>query len=851
VQGAGATSPLLDTTITVEGVITANAADAFYIQTEAGFEDGDPDTSEGLAIATWAEFGVGTVVHVTGTVEEFGDAGAGTVTRLGPGSLVVPVRMAAGVPDEFPLTAVELSPSGSPSQLERFEGMRVSAALRSVSSIGLDGSFFAVLAGGMARPFREAGIDAGSPLSCAISPCQFDVFDGNPERLRVDADGLGGTMAPLLLPANSPVTDVDGNVTVVGVLHFDSGAYTLLPEMSLSAGDLTVSPAPAAGAAEFSVASLNLGELGAEGEVELQHGKASVLVRTVLNAPDVIAVQRADAAGLEALAARIDADASAGGEQEPGYVAHVGGFLVRASRVTVESASVVGADELFETAPLFDRAPAMLLAVVNGGTDHSPQPLTVLNSELRPLTDVERADEAGAAARAHRRAQAEWLAQFVDSRQDTTASEKLVWLGNFNAHEFNDGYLDVMGTVSGHPAPGDQVVLDSPDLVSRDLENLAGLLPEDVRYSSVGRGNAQLLDHTLVSANLTAQVRGFVLARVNADFSEVWRYFGDDPRRLSDRDPSVAYFAFASDVTPPQFDAAPQDVQAEATGPQGAAVGYAVPTATDDVDGPVAVTCAPASGSPFALGTTSVRCASADAAGNQAEVFFAVTVHDTTAPVFPSTPADLEIAANGPNGAVVTFGLPVATDAVDANVTVTCEPASGSLFPIGNTAVACTAVDDTGNVAVTGFTVTVTAQTSMPGRMSGNGELLGQTRVKFAFDVKETRTQVDRGWLVVHIENRNGRNDRYLAGVVTGAVFTNSPAYNAGAGPANGVDTVVFSGVGWWNGRGGHTFEITASDRGEPGRGLDTFTVVVKRNGRVVDSATGTLHKGNIQSRRR
>ena len=74
------------------------------------------------------------------------------------------------------------------------------------------------------------------------------------------------------------------------------------------------------------------------------------------------------------------------------------------------------------------------------------------------------------------------------------------------------------------------------------------------RYSSVERGNAQSLDHTLVSANLAAQVTDFAFARVNADFQELLQFFEDTPERLSDRDPSVAYFRFAADVTAPAFD---------------------------------------------------------------------------------------------------------------------------------------------------------------------------------------------------------------------------------------------------------------------------------------------------------
>jgi hypothetical protein len=846
VQGPGATTPLdVGQTVTVRGVITANRADSlFFIQTESGLEDADANTSEGLFVAHETMLGVTSVVLVTGTVEEFDDFGAGTVTRLTNVTDVVFEGIASSLPDAVVLSPADLLPNGS---LEHLEGMRVSVpSLTAVSGIDLDGAFFAVL-GNTLRPFREPGIDVSSPLLCAAGPCQ-PTFDGNPERLRVHSDALASTAAPLFWPAGLVRTNV------AGVLHFEAGAYTLLPESSLpwDPSDPSDNPAErpvrATGESEFSIASLNLGEFS---DVDMQQTKASLMVRGVLNAPDIVVVHQADPGALDALAALIDEDALADNQTAPGYVAYLDGFLVKSSRVAVDSdaSEVLGADEPFEDGLLFERAPAVLFAVVSGGENDEPQPLAVLNSQLRSIAGVEGTDDF---ARRHRRAQAEWLWRFARDHQQDNSTDKLVLVGNFNAHAFNDGYVDVVGTILGTPALPDQVVLDSQGLFPLNLVNLTGGLAAAERYNSVARGNAQALDHTLVASNLAGQVRDFALARVNADFAELWRFVDTDARGLSDRDPSVAFFAFPSDVTAPVFDFTPQPQTAEAAGPSGATVDFVPPlTATDDVDGEVTVNCAPSSGTVFALGTTNVRCWAADAAGNEAEVFFDVVVEDNTAPSFPSTPADIEVPASNGNGAVVTFSAPAATDTVDQNVTVTCEPPSGSWFEVGTTAVACTAVDDAGNYAVTGFSVTVTTADSLPGHVTGNGELLGTSRVNFVFNVKETRTHVDRGWVVVHVENRKGKNDRYLVGVVTDAVFTNAAEYNPGTGPTNGVDTVVFSGVGCWSGKSGHTFEITASDRGEPGRGLDTFTVVIKKNGQVVESATGTLHRGNIQSRRR
>jgi hypothetical protein len=80
------------------------------------------------------------------------------------------------------------------------------------------------------------------------------------------------------------------------------------------------------------------------------------------------------------------------------------------------------------------------------------------------------------------------------------------------------------------------------------------------------------------------------------------------------------------DTTAPAISGVPADILATATSSAGAVVTYADPTATDLVDGPVTVTCSPASGSTFPLGTTTVICTATDSRGNTAVRTFEVRV---------------------------------------------------------------------------------------------------------------------------------------------------------------------------------------------------------------------------------
>ncbi|MET0165776.1 MAG: PxKF domain-containing protein, partial [Vicinamibacterales bacterium] len=159
------------------------------------------------------------------------------------------------------------------------------------------------------------------------------------------------------------------------------------------------------------------------------------------------------------------------------------------------------------------------------------------------------------------------------------------------------------------------------------------------------------------------------------------------------------------DTTPPSI-ASHASMTAEATGPNGTAVAYTAPNATDLVDGVFPANCLPSSGSIFALGATTVSCSATDKAGNSASSSFQVSVVDTTPPSITKHD-DVAVVATGNSVAVVTYLLPTASDLVDGSVAVDCKPASGSTFPVGSTSVSCSAKDAHGNASQSAFNVVV------------------------------------------------------------------------------------------------------------------------------------------------
>lgn len=148
-----------------------------------------------------------------------------------------------------------------------------------------------------------------------------------------------------------------------------------------------------------------------------------------------------------------------------------------------------------------------------------------------------------------------------------------------------------------------------------------------------------------------------------------------------------------------------------ATSKLGALVNFTNPTANDAVSGARPVTCAPASGSTFAIGATTVTCSAADVAANKATTSFVVTVADITPPVLTGVPASFNVTATSATGAIATYTLPTATDAISGLTVagVTCSKASGSVFALGATTVSCNATDTAGNTTTGSFVITVAA----------------------------------------------------------------------------------------------------------------------------------------------
>ena len=561
IQGAAHTSPFRGRTVATTGIVTAVDTDGFYLQDPVG--DGDARTSDGLFVFTGRKpaAAVGDRLCVRGPVAEYQPGGVATnnltitqitrprMTRLSRRNRL-PAPVALGVGGRVPPDRI-IDNDGfavfDPGEdgidfYEALEGMRVT--VRDAVAVSPTSRFGEIFV--RARGTSPSGLSKRGTLT--IRPDDF-----NPERIQIDDDfGLSPMATPLV-----KVGDSLGDVT--GVVNYGFGNYEvrfteafthtrglLEPEAThLSSGDgyLTI--------ASFNV--LNLDPNDADGDTDVAGGRfdavASVIAKN-LRYPDIVALQevqdndgsartgvKAADATLRLLVGRIAAlgpvryrfidhpfigDDTNGGQ--PGGNIRVA-FLYNPGRVELVPGSLAtvtdAADQRTNPRNSFFNGRLPLIA---GFRFRAPghAPVTVVNNhfnskrgssplvgQIQPSTELQESPRVNSGVD-HRRRQARAVHDFVANRLAARGDAHIVVLGDFNEFAF----------------------VSPLKILERSLYNLTRKLPPNERYTYIFEGNAQSLDHTLVSPSLSALAEVDIV-HVNAEFAET-------AARASDHDPILA-----------------------------------------------------------------------------------------------------------------------------------------------------------------------------------------------------------------------------------------------------------------------------------------------------------------------
>ncbi|MEA3002148.1 MAG: uncharacterized protein QOH81_936 [Sphingomonadales bacterium] len=538
IQGAAHKSPYEGQPVATTGIVTAVALNGFYLQDPHG--DGNAATSDAIFVFTGTAptVAIGDGVGVSGIVNEFlpsNDASNLTTTEINAPIVTIqshgnalPAAVLIGADGVLPPSqaieddgfAVFDPQSDGLDFYESLEGMLVTVeAPVAVGNTSSFGETWVVASGGAGA----SGMNGRDGIT--LSPGDY-----NPERIQIQSSSL--------FPGYTPDHSQGDRLSdVTGILSYSHNSYevlvsqpvtttldvTLGQETTSLAGDrnhLTI--------ASYNVENLDLGD-GA--------GKYDILASNIiynLAAPGIIGLQEvqdadgpgagADLSGVKTAQALIDAIKAIGGpnyvyiEVAPSTPNSSGGepngnirpgFLYNADRLTYVDGSAHIIDD-----PAFagSRKPLVGDFLFNG------QKIELINVHFTSRLgsdSLEGAQQPPAdAGDGSRTAQGQAVAAYVNNALATDPSLKLGVVGDFNGFYFEGGVGAIEGTG-----------------VMTDLHRL--LAPEE-RYSYFFDGNAQAIDHIIVSPGLLTGA-AFDAVHLNAEF-------GNNPNRPTDHDPIVARF---------------------------------------------------------------------------------------------------------------------------------------------------------------------------------------------------------------------------------------------------------------------------------------------------------------------
>ena len=457
IQGPGAESPYVGRRVVTTGVVTYRRTNGFYLQ----MPDSDPNASSGILVFTQsmppAVAQPGAALEVEADVVEFRPAADPRSAPLT--ELINPILTLRAQNQTLP-TPVQLT---ADQDFERYEGMLVRSRLNIVAPTNGTTAWGTIDA---PRPFRRTDEAAWPNLIRII------------------------TSAPLAAGLTLEA--------VTGPLDFGSRTYTIYAEPL--AGSFSGQPLGAAAPArtdyEFTVGTLNVQRLFDEAALPARLVLLRNYVERQLGLPDVLVIQEVENLSvLERAADAIGSDylAFTAPSNDPSGI--TSGFLVRASRVAVDSVEQLGKDDQFEPGQLtHDRPPVLLRARVGN------QPFALLGVHMRSRINLE-----------DPRVLAKRQAQFRSIRNELA---KL---------------------------PSDILVLAAGDWNSFAEEvsfpaftNLTTRLTAAENYSYVFEGKTQTLDHIVVNSTSLPLLSRIYFGRGNAD--------SPSTARLSDHDGVVAYF---------------------------------------------------------------------------------------------------------------------------------------------------------------------------------------------------------------------------------------------------------------------------------------------------------------------
>lgn len=530
IQGREQTSPLLGKSVITQGnIVTGVGPAGFTMQSPDARADADPLTSNGIYVFTSSApaVAIGDVVNVDAMVDNYYN-----LTELKNATVKV-TSSGATLPKAVVLD--DKTPSSDPDHLscgqtnfQCFVGMRVVIRHGTINTgnARFTGNPFAevsITTNGK-RSLRLPGVLYGFPVPDGV---KLGHWSGNPEVFKMNTADFGA------VPANTPFNG-GSRFDATGVISYDFGAYTFIPtQFKLTKAVTLPQPVSRTPLVALRVGAFNMKRFcdsifntfytcsggssePTPAEVAQKTKRLSAYVGGVLRLPDVLSVEEVEnLAVLQGLARQlgddyhVNYDAYLMPGHDPGGI-NVG-FLVKRDRVTVLSVKQLGADETWDdqgtTDFLNDRPPLLLTAQAGSMSFH------VIAVHPKARQNVEKTGAKADRDREKRFLQAKSLATQVQKLQISSPLEPLLVVGDFNAYQFTDGFVDVVGLISGKYKDSKNLLKLGGNIVHPTLWNAVKSVPANDRYSfeyTQNFGNIQgynprkvptfqVLDHALLN----------------------------------------------------------------------------------------------------------------------------------------------------------------------------------------------------------------------------------------------------------------------------------------------------------------------------------------------------------------
>ncbi|MCD6116305.1 hypothetical protein J7K93_04765 [bacterium] len=538
IQGKGLYSPFEGKTVFLKkNIVTGIAKNGFFMQTPITRSDNNPATSDGIFVYTKykPKVKVGDIVDIKGKVKEFHK-----LTEISLIGKIIKKGHTKKLPPCFKLPEL----INRKQFLERFEGMRVSSSeLFICGPSDRYGEAFISLSG--KRAFREPGI---------LFPGQrgFPVWDGNPEVIKIDPDGIGGKKQRFFSGVK-----IDA---VKGIMTFSYGQYKILPKFIALGKKPTPHRAREKNRNEITIGTFNLKRMFdtiddnttidavlSRKTYRLMIKKRALFILKTMNLPDILAVEEVEnkqvlkdiAEQIKKLSPETSYKCFLKNGNDPSGMDV--GFLTD-KNIIVDSVIQYCKNKKFNWGQkhslLHDRPPLAIFCHIKNRADI---PIVVIAVHLRSLYGIDGPDSLR--IRKKRFLQSVSIAKLIQKLQTSDKNLKIVVAGDFNSFQFTDGYADILGEISGRQQKsGSFFHAKSP--VTPPLFDTIFKAAENERYSFIYQGNSACFDHILVSQNLKKSVSDIVFCRGNCDTPEYFSRIKDSPLRSSDHDGVVLYLSY-------------------------------------------------------------------------------------------------------------------------------------------------------------------------------------------------------------------------------------------------------------------------------------------------------------------